>query len=248
MDDLASLVPEFSLALRSLLVLAKGRKLESLIDALDFLTALRLKERFGWRPDLDIISTYIPKVQSTLKTVSKLSSSGEVVARGEFTYRFPSGTFGREDSRLIARSRLAVQMDQKSILTDLLGVRAIGLLPSPSSGWDLIPLSFVVDWFTDIGSRLRDLEAAGFSFLLPIKVYTHSYKITSPLTEEELALDGLSVGTLFGSESPVAQVFWRDVSRHAPFPRSSYFDFRMPSSLPNWMTGGSLAWQILRHT
>lgn len=38
----------------------------------------------------------------------------------------------------------------------------VGLFPSLKNGWDLIPLSFVVDWFVDISSRLSAYDAATF--------------------------------------------------------------------------------------
>lgn len=36
----------------------------------------------------------------------------------------------------------------------------VGLFPSLQNAWDLIPLSFVVDWFTKIGDRLTQYDAA----------------------------------------------------------------------------------------
>lgn len=38
-------------------------------------------------------------------------------------------------------------------------IQSIGLLPTPKSIWELIPYSFVVDWFTDMSGRMETFDA-----------------------------------------------------------------------------------------
>jgi hypothetical protein len=240
------LLPDFTKAMSSVLALKRGRLITSFKDMMDFLTGLRLLERFGWTPDLELIYVTLPKMRTTMERIRTLSSRGELVGRGDFHYEFPPWEFGREFNTLLTRSKVVVNTDGESVVTRLLGAQALGLLPSASNIWDLIPLSFVVDWFVNIGARLADLESISFLTLMNVKVYVHSYRISSFLTDDELSEFGIRNQDFGGDVDRMRlQVYLRDVSALVPPIRNGRYDFRLPSRPPSWLTGGSLLWQIL---
>jgi hypothetical protein len=62
----------------------------------------------------------------------------------------------------------------------------LGLNPSAANIWDLIPFSFVVDWFTNIGSILSRLDAYNNNALLrDVQSRIETFKVQWPLTESE---------------------------------------------------------------
>jgi hypothetical protein len=245
LGSLSGQIPEISLAFKSLISLVSGHSIDSIKEALDILTQIRLQHQFQWRPEFDLLTKQLPEISKVVSAIDKLSRTEDVVCRGTFHFDFPKGEFGREESRLVTRSRLVVGRNSFASLTNLLDLRALGVLPSPSVGWDLIPFSFVVNWFSGIGARIRDLETSAFVLSVDIKVFTHSYLITSPLLDDELALSGFSHSALPGSEPPMIRFYVREVSRHVPRIGVGRYDFRLPTRLPDWATAGSLAWQVL---
>lgn len=63
----------------------------------------------------------------------------------------------------------------------------LGLNPSAANIWDLIPFSFVVDWFTNIGSILSRLDAYNNNALLrDVQSRIETFKVQWPLTESEI--------------------------------------------------------------
>lgn len=54
--------------------------------------------------------------------------------------------------------------DQHSqeFLRGIADLQSAGLFPSPKTVWELIPFSFVVDWFTDLSNRVDELDAQLF--------------------------------------------------------------------------------------
>jgi hypothetical protein len=57
---------------------------------------------------------------------------------------------------LAAEFILQRKTDLESIIVDSLD--SLGLLPSPGNLWDLVPLSFVVDWFWNAGNAMKALR------------------------------------------------------------------------------------------
>lgn len=241
--DVAEMLPQLGSAIAAVRRLKGGDVLGSIKETLDFLTALRLQASFAWTPSLELLRDTLPEIVRLSSTISSLSAAKLVRGYGTMSYEFPEGEFGRETSHLVARSMVIVRSDPQSTVQDLLGIRKYGLLPSPSSLWDLVPLSFVVDWFTGVGSRIRTLESISLLAMMDVQSYTHTYLIRSPLTANELDKDGLRPSSNEGSSQPELRLFIREISQHVPAPRSGRYDFAMPGQ-PPWLTAASLAWQI----
>lgn len=243
--DIAGLIPNLDEGFQALKALVKKDYLLTVKSTLDLLSSLQLQYSFGIDPNIRILTETIPRLHRALATISRLSSGGEVYARGSFFYEFPFGAFGREYTSLTARTKITMLVKADDVLIKMIGVRSLGLLPTASSLWDLVPMSFVLDWLWNLGSRMRDIEGLSLISLLNVQRYVHSFRVDSPFTDDELAIYGLATSLLPGSIPPLMRVFRREVSACVPPVRDGRFDFRIPGRAPPWFLPGSLLWQVL---
>jgi len=211
-----------------------GLSFKSLYDLVKWLSSEDLRYVFGTRQNFDLIVNVLPRLLATIEKMRSLTHK-PIVGRGSLVYEFPQGTFGRPSSVLIARSKAVLNSYPSGVVADLLGLDALGMLPSASNFWDLIPLSFVVDWLLNVGDRLKDVESMALLAMLDLNYFVHSYKIVTPVLEQDYA--SLNLAQV---DAGFLSVYLREVSHEVAPPRSSRFDFRLPSKMPNWLTAGSL--------
>lgn len=93
---------------------------------------------------------------------------------------------------------------------------SIGLAPTTANMWDLIPFSFVVDWFTGTGDLLGDVDQWLGEELnrYPLRVRTYSYK-----SSVKLSLDPTSFGWVLDTDLVYTR-FQRSV--HTSFPKNRF--------------------------
>lgn len=208
-------------------------------DILDLATSTTLQANFEWRPYLKYVTEYLPGLASTLQTLSDMRE-GSVIGYGSFRYKLFQ-QLGRKEVTLLTRTKLVMDASPSGLLSAVLGLDALGLLPKMSNIWDLIPFSFVANWFTGVGEALRRAEYSLLLATIPA-YFVHTYAITSPLTTEEL--DSMKMSSS-GVESPSLRIYCRDVTLYSPFPRESRFGFGIPSGFPPLGTFGSLLYQLI---
>jgi len=214
----------------------KGAPIKSLGEMLKWMSGERLRFAFGTTPNYQLIKDVIPAIGRSINYFQTIGR-GPVTAYGQFTYNFPQGEFGRDSSSLVARSKVVLNTFPSGVLRSILELSSLGILPSPSNGWALIPLSFVVDWGLNVAGRLKSLEDLTFLAGLDLNYMVHSYSILSPVLPDEL--NALGVKPL-SPVPPLLKMYIRDFSRNIPIPRDSRWDFLMPNRLPNWSIAGSL--------
>lgn len=243
--QLGALMPEFQDALRAILKLKNGDLVGSFASLVDFVTSLRLTASFVWRPQVEFVHETLQLMIKVIEVAIAASpGSHDLIARGVFRYSFPVGEFSREESTLITRTRLVVRYDPTSTLARILDVRALGILPTPSSIWDLIPFTFVVGWVTGLSQRMRAVENLSLLSLMGPRCFTHSYLVESLLTDKELERFGLARDASLEVDPPRLKVFVREVSAHIPAPHDGKYDFPFPSHPPDLSVVGSLFWQV----
>lgn len=54
------------------------------------------------------------------------------------------------------------EQHSQEFLKGIADLQSAGLFPSPKTVWELIPFTFVVDWFTDLSNRIDELDAQLF--------------------------------------------------------------------------------------
>jgi hypothetical protein len=59
--------------------------------------------------------------------------------------------------------------------------------PSLENTWDMIPLSFVVDWFSNLSTILTNVDRLVYEQYLRVRIYERSDKIRVEFTDESIA-------------------------------------------------------------
>jgi hypothetical protein len=236
--DIASALPDIRRAI-SIVGDLVGRDLSvaTIRDILGLVSSLILQGNFQWRPYLDLLTKYLPQILATLSSMSETRHLK--VGYGSYSIKL-FNQLGREEVTLLTRSKIVMDASTSGLTSAALALDSYGLLPKVSRAWDLVPFTFVVNWFTGIG---KAIERAEYSLLLATipAYYIHSYTLTSPLTVGEL--DHLKVSST-GTEPASLRVYYRDVSSYTPFPRDSKFGFGLPQGYPNSGILGSLLYQL----
>jgi len=240
LPSISSAIPKYKEALSVLShIVKKDINLMTLKDIVDLGTSTVLQSSFQWRPLLQLVTVEMPKILSSLGAF--YSGKHLVATRGSYTYDFIAGEFPRDNVRLTVHSKIVLDLSARALASSLMGYDAFGILPKPSNLWDLVPFSFVLNWFTGIGTSMKRLEYLGAMLNIPAS-YVHTYTITSPFSADELEHWNLQSSP----HDPLSfKLFYRDVSLYTPLPRYGGFGFGIPTQLPPVGTLGSLLYQIL---
>ena len=238
--DIASAIPQITEGIDvASRILRRDLSLSTFKEVLDLVTSTKLQSDFQWRPFLKVFTEYVPRISSMLAAFRVERPSA--VGRGSYRFAFPPGTAGRDELTLVCRTKIVLDTSYQSWLQTILGVDALGLLPKVSNLWDLVPFTFVVNWFTGVGQSLRNIEYSLLLADMPA-YYVHSYTFQSPYSQRELTLANM---TNVSQHRFSLRVFIRDVSLYSPTPRDTKFGFGIPTQLPPLGTMGSLLYQLL---
>lgn len=195
------------------------------IGKLRLIGSLWLQFQYGWLPTLSTVygiadeslryvannlSTYRGKSHTTTSGVDFLNTSG-----------FTVGASCQRKTQV----QIAVTVDNSKVLNLS---RWTSLNPI-SIGWELLPYSFVVDWFYDVGNTLRNAETA----LLYGRAFSHGYKSeflrrkTTQLPSYMKIYRGQQVWT--GNGASNNRSFKREVLSSFPFPSKPKLKFSLGS-------------------
>lgn len=237
--QLASMMPQFKEAVDVLGRLVKrDLSFSTLKELLDLGTSTQLQASFQWRPFLALFTEYIPQLMSTFHTLG-FQSKG-VIGYGSFRVKLVN-ELGRDEVTLLTKTKVVMDSSPSGLLSAILGIDALGLLPKASNVWDLIPFTFVVNWFTGVGAAIKRAEYSLLLATIPA-YFVHSYTITSPFSQRELDLLKMSSST---TSQAGLRLYYRDVSRYSPYPRDSRFGFGIPKNFPPLGVFGSLLYQLI---
>lgn len=233
LGGIASLLPSVA-GLARVYRNAKNLDLLSLgASILDVASDLKLWWDFGVKPDLRVVQEFVEKHDDLFSRMPDLT--GSRILYGDFDY-------STEDWYIAYRSKIRIRLDGSLLLQAITGLNAVGLLPSPGQLWDAVPFSFVVDWFFNIGGKLKAVDTQGMLLVLPSDVGTHSYKVETKDLPLDLSLYGFQPRA---SEYPQLRYYYRGVSVVLPSLRESAYDFTPPSP-PPWDTGLAFIYKIMK--
>lgn len=237
-SSIAKSLPQIAEALRILGKIAK-RDISFLTckEILDLATSTVLQANFEWRPYQSIVTQYLPSMASTLSSLGDIYKNS--IGYGSFSFKI-NNDLGRKEVTLLTRTKLVMDASPSGFLSALLGFDALGLLPKTSNLWDLLPFSFIANWFTGVGSAMRRAEYSLLLMNIPA-YFVHTYTITSPFTSEEL--DSFETSSS-GDQAAGIRLYYRDVTLYSPLPMDSRFGFGIPKDFPPMGTFGSLLYQL----
>lgn len=230
-------VGEFSDIVRRIIQL-DPRAIPALID---FLAGAHLLYKYGVKPAESDIQNARISVQRAVQQMTVLSQGLPDHLYGEFKYQIPECPAelpGRQ--WLVSRTKMVLRKNPGIVLLWILALDQSGLLPSMARVWDLVPFSFVIDWFTKLSDRFDDVDRMLERAFLDVDYYVHSFTYTLQLDDEFI----YPYRSLSGNP-PQLRVYIREKSRHSHYcGNTGRFDLRPPTGLRNGRqyTAASLIW------
>lgn len=193
-----------------------------------------LSARYGLRLTAADTASIVDAAKGAIKSVARDFSVSR--ARKDTTVSFSSGFVRRVDKSL--RYKLYYNRRDDPVLNVLRTIADWDLWPSSSNIWDLIPFSFVVDWFVDVQGQLEHIDNSQYQQFLTILSVLYTEKLTYTLNPD-----------VFSSAAWVCQqakmTFYR--RRHSSSPH--YAPLRLGgghASNINWVDGAMLVLQKIK--
>lgn len=206
------------------------------VKLLDLATNNYLLLKFGLLPfasDLAEISSKLDEVQSRFQA----RVGRRQTLYGKFTYTFPDNDV-LSGLRLVTRSKVRIGFPPQSFYLAMLPLKRLGLEPSFANLWDLVPFSFVADWFVNFGMKYDAGYNAGHIATAAVEKCVHSYSIYR-------TVDGHVIPPIVSSEVDM-KYYLRIKSNYFPTTYNGHYDWLSDPPNPPILIGGSLLWVILR--
>lgn len=199
-----------------------------------------LAYKYGVKPTVSDISEADRIANEYVDGIRVVSDGLPKALYGRFFYRIPR--FYKEvgnSPTVTVRTKMVLGHSVGSLLTWVLTLDDVGLLPTLTRIWDLVPFSFVLDWFTNLSDRFEDLDNAAVREILPVAYYVHTYEYTLKMAAKYYSpyrsVDG----------DPTLRVFIRERSLLSPAFRSGIYDFHPPKGLKKrLLAAGSLLFEL----
>jgi hypothetical protein len=237
-SELLHLAPELATLFKAYTAItSSGAKLDGVGKLADFFSSTYLLASFGWRPVVSNATELIHKVDNVGQALRKLQSP--MTLNGKFTFNLPKW-HGYSDIHIEARTKIRLRGVSDSVAIHMLSLDSLGLLPRSSSLWDLVPLSWLIDYVTSLSNRYDVIDSTILGHLLGLDFAVHSVKIRGPITDDVLKSYGVS------SSTAEFEIYGREVSRFVPLIFNSNIDFGAPLFSPDKGIIGSLLWQLFR--
>jgi len=120
-----------------------------------------LEFSFGWKPLVEDIYSSVDLLQTPIKSIRPRAASTETLIRRVETgsQNSPSGFWTLDDIQGLGYCRMGCEVTINN--PNLFLANNLGLVNPAVVVWELIPFSFVVDWFANVGSFLN----SGTAFL-----------------------------------------------------------------------------------
>lgn len=163
-----------------------------------------------------------------------------VITSGPTSYTRWMNATVRSYSDDILRAVYSTSQAEKQLLQRIQrSAYELDLVPSLENIWDLVPFSFVVDWFLPLGDQLAALEAKNYASTLPV--------ITACYTEIfEWSRSAPSLKGWQASGELHFRYYRRRCTRDLVTPRLISPDSPLPSLPKHWVEGAALITQLFK--
>lgn len=200
-----------------------------LIRVLDVLSSGKLIYSFALSPTAALAEEAAEKARRIRSILIDLTRWG----RMDSLVEFPLSDFLGEDfdpSVVRARSKLYGRISPDSFLTWFLPLRMLGLAPTLSGLWDLLPSSWLFDWFFQIGRRLDVVDNSVLALSLELRYGVHSISIEHEISE-------------------LGDARYKYYERFVNNGSVNFVPTRLPlfsAYVPDWGTAGSYVYKLIR--
>lgn len=242
-------VPELPSMIRSIRNLSRfGMVLKALARGdvsaipamIDLLASGYLAWKYGARPGASDVREAIRIAREYWNRMESVAADLPRNLYGKYTAEIPLRLAPDFQGRFIltSRSKMVLRQQPSALLSAVLTMDDVGVLPTLARIWDLVPFSFVVDWFTSLSDRFEDIDRGALRAGLSVDYYVHTLEARY-LIDPRVLHPYRSVG----STDAHLRVFVRYRSLYHPLFRESRFDFHPPRGLKkNLYSAGALLW------
>jgi hypothetical protein len=177
---------------------------------------------YGWKPVYESVGELVKTFQRPQKTWFAISATASSRDRGTKVITNPlgAGIDGKMDYSVSKRCKLVCRF---ALAGDTIeDIAQISSLNPVSVAWELVPYSFVVDWFYDVGGFVRNLENA----MLYSSSFLDGYSVETVLNEGTLYVQGLKANPGSYTDSIAVTGSYRYVNKKrlilgsSPLPRA----------------------------
>lgn len=240
LSDVMGLLPDLVEIPRLIKKIASG-DISALKDLIDYVTDAILRYRFSQAPAAKALDEVLgTSAEAFLQDLGRRAS---YTIYGDFTWEFPPEQNPYRDGKLVlvTRSKVRISSDLSTLMGSLLMANSVGLLPTLSRIWEILPFSFVVDWFTGMNRRLKlfDTQLAYMAFRTDWCL--HSYKLIYYPSDE--ALEAYNLMNPSPEEPFCITAYKREKSVWMPRLQNGAYDFVSVNGA-NPITAGALVWQL----
>lgn len=238
--DISAFLPSVGSLMRLFRAIRRRDLGGTMREALDTATGAYLWDQFARRPLQKDAKEAVDKYDRIVDVLRSEGIWGPRTLYGEYHWDHSQGYIGYPDVHFEAHTKTRLLFEDFALLSLLFSTKAVGLAPTLSNLWELVPFSFVLDWFSSMGERLEDIDTQLTLLLLPHYYSLHSIKAS-------IAYPGdISGYDLVTGEDGEATVYYRMLSLTLPTLRWTGYDFRPSPGIEGKLkTVGSLAWQVL---
>jgi hypothetical protein len=216
-------------------------------DLVDICSDAELLLRFGILPASQDAQNLLQTANQITRVVRKLAHATEPkTLYGRKTFVLDTTEYGFNDVTLTTNSKLVVGLPADQFAQLWLGLDAMGTAPTLSRVWDVVPMSFVVDWAFAIGGRLDAIDRQLKTLFVRCFYSIHSFAIDLPIDDQTQRVWGLTPCPSSEGYGARIRLYGRFTSRILPSLRNSTrYDFGAPTGDPNLGIVGALAWKVV---
>lgn len=153
---------------------------------LDYVTSKWLEYRYGWQPLIYSVYDAADNLDRDLREKFFRIDAISGIRKGPYTSTTGNGTFGAPKVRIVdigsdrCEMKLFFKSDAGPKISDWTSLNPFGI------AWELMPLSFVADWFVNVSQQLSLWE----NFFLYQKNFIKGYRTTSSMWIRATEMNG----------------------------------------------------------
>lgn len=212
----------------------------------DWLASSNLQFNFGILPTKGVVEELNQLGPSLGRRLIRAAQLRSKDIKGSFRYVLPESPRGYTHSGLLTTTSASVTYPSDPIWFAIFSLYGVRLLPSFKNIWELIPMSFAVDWFTNMSQRLGTIDMSLMTLVIRVNAIQHSYRVISYPASTADQLASFSESPFDPYTTHLVPTFYRrEVTRVVPQLSEGQYDYLSAAGDPNLGIFGSLLYQFL---
>jgi hypothetical protein len=220
-----------------------GKKGVRVVGLLDLLTSSYLTYKFGIAPTLSDAEDVSAKVKPLYERLTSGSLFTEQTGHGKVVVSLEEGNdLGVPPCYVTLRATVRVRPNPDSLVTALITADTMNLLPTLSNVWDIVPFSFLLDWFVPVGSYLNVVDAQAKILFVDVAYAVYTISVSEYFSNQL----GSSLGWSVTDEDGAGyRNFVRLVSKQPPVFGPTNLPVTSAPGIPDYGLFGSLVYKVL---